>query len=309
LGDPLTRGTAARFGCAAALLAAATLKTYQLATDPALGILYGSRLLQVGLVQFEYALAIWLLSGQWPRYCRAAALVTFVGFAGVAAYLALTNAESCGCFGHVSMNPWLTLGIDITCALAVWRWRPDPAAAMGWMRASMGPMGAILLVAVAAPAVAAILPYRFTATGLSTDQPLVLLEPETWIGQRFPLFHEIDVGPRLSHGSWVIVLFHHECSHCQAILPRYEQLAQEPTTDGEGAFKIALIELPPYGANEPSSLCERGRLNADKEWFVETPAEILLQDGRVVDARTSDDVDTDLEARITNAFTTPTRGP
>jgi hypothetical protein len=303
-GDLLTRGTVARLGCATLLFAAAVLKVYQLATDPALGVLYGFRWLQVGLVQYEYVLAVWMLSGLFGIYCRNVALLTFTGFACVAAYLGLTDAESCGCFGQVHVNPWFMLGIDVVAVLSISRWLPRVSQGATWNSAFPGPIvGAVFVAGLAAPAIAAIAPYQFTATGGATDEEIVLLEPEKWIGGRFPLFHEIDIGPRLARGSWVIVLFQHTCSHCQAILPRYEQLAKLHA-DGPGAFRIALIEVPPHDPNEPSpsALCELGRLNGEKEWFVATPAEILLRDGQVVDARTSDDVDIGLEEHAADAF-------
>lgn len=90
LSERLTRGAPTRFGCAAVLLTAATLKAYELATDPALGVLYGARWFQVVLVQYEYILAIWLLSGLSAAHCRRIALLTFIGFAGVSAYLGFT---------------------------------------------------------------------------------------------------------------------------------------------------------------------------------------------------------------------------
>jgi hypothetical protein len=53
----------ARFGSFVLLFFAAALKADQLFTDPALGVLYGSHWVEAGIVDYEFLLSIWLLSG------------------------------------------------------------------------------------------------------------------------------------------------------------------------------------------------------------------------------------------------------
>ncbi len=293
----LTKGTIARFSCAAVLLTAAALKAYQFATDPALGVLHGARWLSVGLVQYEVALALWLLSGIWPTRLRNVALLTFVGFASVSVYLGFTSAASCGCFGRVHVNPWLTAGLDSLLAILLWCWKPQQVAQYanpkGMLR-GVAAVALLIVVVAAGPALSTLTRYRLSeyAAGVAANADIILLEPEKWVGNRFPLLPDIDIGERVADGSWLVVLYRHDCSHCQAVLPHYEQLAADGGYVPE-AFRIALIEVPPYGADEVSrqGFSEHGRLNDDREWFVTTPAEIVLRDGQVIEARTGDDVD------------------
>jgi hypothetical protein len=191
------------------------------------------------------------------------------------------------------------LCIDAVAVLVISRWIPQVGRQARWSwDFSFPALAAIVVAGLAVPAIAATVPSHTTATGGATDEEVVLLEPATWIGHRFPLLHEIDIGPQLAKGSWVIVLFQHSCSHCQAVLPRYADIA-ESQADGEGVFRVALVEVPPHDPSERSlsAHCTRGRLNDKKQWFVVTPTEILLKDGDVVGARTSVDDDVELEQR------------
>jgi len=115
-----------------------------------------------------------------------------------------------------------------------------------------------------------------------SDDSFVVLEPEKWIGKRFPVAGDIDIGTRLLKGSWIVVLYDHNCSKCQEAMPKYVRQAERLRNDSM-ATKIALVELPPYRASVPSANgpCEHGRLSDAKEWFVTTPVEIRPRDGMV----------------------------
>jgi len=56
---------------------------------------------------------------------------------------------------------------------------------------------------------------------------------------------------------------------------------------GRGDFlRIAFIEVPPYGPtfSAASSACAWGRLSRVRQWFVTTPAAVLLRDKKVESA-------------------------
>jgi hypothetical protein len=288
------RGSLARFYGGALLITAASLKTYQLATNPALGALYGSRWLSAGLIQYEYVLAVWLISGQWSKWCRRIAIATFVAFAVVAGYLAVTSAASCGCFGDIAVSPWIVVGVDCVSVLLMWHWKPNHSDGVAESEQGLPRLVVVsLFVAIISiPLLAAL------SRGRLGSVPVVLLEPEKWIGSRFPLLHDIDIGEQLANGSWVVVLYHHDCSHCQAVLPRYHMLASE-AKELPDAFRVALVELPPYGMNgESVEGVQHGRVDDLKEWFVTAPAEILLREGQVIGAQCGDDVESELERRV-----------
>ena len=117
------------------------------------------------------------------------------------------------------------------------------------------------------------------------DGKVVVLEPEKWIGKRFPLLDCIDIGDKLKSGKWLVLLYHHDCPKCLKVIPRYEGQARE-SSNAPAAPRVALIQIPPFGTPEPLPLpsdtsCVLGQLSDKKEWFVETPAVLLLRSGMV----------------------------
>ncbi|MDR3108275.1 MAG: hypothetical protein LBU65_01130 [Planctomycetaceae bacterium] len=109
------RWTFVRFFIIAVLLTAATLKAWQLATEPVLGeVLLHSRLLNVLVVEFEIFFSFWLITGLLPKLTRLASIVLFLIFALMSLLKAVTGETSCGCFGAVTVNPWITSVFDIT---------------------------------------------------------------------------------------------------------------------------------------------------------------------------------------------------
>ena len=102
------------------LVFAAALKTHQMATEPIVGGgLFESRWFLAVAVQYELLLGFWLISGHFPRAAWWAALGTFGVFAVVAAAKGIAGEESCGCFGRVSVSPWLTLTIDVSAVVGL----------------------------------------------------------------------------------------------------------------------------------------------------------------------------------------------
>ena len=109
------------------LLAAAGLKGWQLLTEPlANSDIWSNRAFLILTVEFELGLGIWLVSGLFKKLAWAAGVACFVLFSGITLYKGLTGAASCGCFGSVEVNPWITLfAVDLPClaALVVFRVR------------------------------------------------------------------------------------------------------------------------------------------------------------------------------------------
>ena len=289
-------GAFPRYCCAAVLLVAMALKTNQLVTDPALGVSSGSRWLQAGLIESECIIAAWLLSGSRQRWCRRVSLVTFAGFGCYSLYLALNGMVSCGCFGRLSVNPWWTSTLDAVLVLLLRRWKPSSAVADRGFESNREHRGrATMLVRnIAAPGIIGLFlaviagrggPRTMIDAESIADQSSVILMPESWIGRRFPLTADIDIGEHLSRGSWTLVFYHHDCPKCREALPRYERLAEKWRHAGLDS-EFALIQVPPYVAEVP--VTDRswwhGTLSDRKEWFVTTPAEVKLVDGWVVAA-------------------------
>jgi hypothetical protein len=99
------------------LLAGASFKAWSLYFGITVAeALFSSPTPQVALIQFELILALWLLSGWRARAARGFAALTFTVFAATSLYLALQGRASCGCFGTLSINPWLMFAVDVVMA-------------------------------------------------------------------------------------------------------------------------------------------------------------------------------------------------
>ncbi len=211
----------------------------------------------------------------------------------VTLYKGITGAESCGCFGSVHVNPWITLfAIDLPAVIALVLFRPGLAfqrkreSVRTLIQEFITPLPSIPRFAITT---------CLTLTTLSITIPILafnepakitvsyeVLEPETWVGRKLPILEYIDIGKQLEKGSWLVLLYHHNCPDCAAAILEYEQMARD-LAGNEDFLQIALIELPPYGQGPISvdSPCTLGQLAEAKEWFVATPVVGLLFNGRV----------------------------
>jgi len=275
------------------LLVSAGLKADQLLVDEATQDgLFGSRWFLMALVECELLLGVWLLSGIFARRCRQVVLAVFAVFAIVALQKGFSGESSCGCFGRLDINPWWTFGLDLLVLGTLWNWNPIQAhtqeATDKTLRTGVSwraPVVAGLLLLVGVPVSIKMLmadPATLTKAGtIVGDGKLVILEPETWIGQPLPIATHIDIGDQLLEGEWILVLFHHDCPKCQEALPRYEELAQQLIQNGSNT-RIAAVEVPPYGEKTKHAVASLyGRLTDKQEWFVQAPVEIVVEGGIV----------------------------
>ena len=285
------------------LIVAAVLKGHELLSVPVAGKdLWSWRPFLIFQVEFELAMGIWLLSGVFERLAWLAGLLCFGLFCCVTLYKGLTGAASCGCFGTVHVNPWVTLlAIDLPAVIALSLFCPvrllTPFLSLLRRQESIhGAVGRLLKPLPSAPRFVATAALGLAILGLTTpilalNEPATatstyeVLEPETWVGKRLPILEHIDIAEQLKKGTWLVLLYHHDCPDCIETIPRYEQMARE-LQGNEDFLRIALIAVPPYGRGPISenSACLLGRLAETKEWFVTTPAVVLLTDSQVTSA-------------------------
>lgn len=276
-----------RAALASVLVVAAALKAYGLATDGAsIGL---QRWLLLAVVEAELVLAALLATGLAARRVHYTALAAFGVFAAVSGYKALRGESSCGCFGPLALNPWVTFALDVS-AVGALLCVPPPVETTVSRRAGLAMGAAILIAAFAAPVfIVRGGPTRVAGEGeLASAGGVVILEPQSWVGKRFPLGRYIDIGSELSSGRWTVVLYRHDCPDCLRALPVYESRARDLAAE-RSEERVALIQVPPLTEEAPPvtlpTSCALGSLESSKSWFVETPAVISLQDGVVVDAR------------------------
>ena len=239
------------------LLTAAILKAHELLTVPvANNDIWSYRPFLVFQVEFELALGIWLLSGGFKRLAWMVVLACLGLFSCVTLYKGLTGAASCGCFGAVHVNPWITLlAIDLPATAALVVLRPQNMVfsiscfyglmlrvrrliARGYghstshfvliskrvlgslvsMRSVIMSVVVLLVACVTTPILALNIPEPVTSS-------YEVLEPETWVGQELPILDYIDVRNQLRVGNWLVALYHHDCPDCARAIPMYEQMA------------------------------------------------------------------------------------
>lgn len=120
-----------------------------------------------------------------------------------------------------------------------------------------------------------------TADRGTKSPPVVLLEPQEWVGTRWPLLRHVDIADRLAAGTWLVVIHHHDCSTCEEAIPMYQFWARDTSAD---TLQVAFVEMPPYGPLpvEKDTICLWGSLTDSIQWFATTPVVVLMQDARVL---------------------------
>lgn len=285
------------------LLIAAVLKSWQLLTEPAANnSIWTYRPFLILTVEFELALAIWLLCGLFKKAAWLAAISCFSLFSMITFYKGISGYASCGCFGSVHVNPWITFFIiDLPSVITLSIFRPTLSLRhiLSFTRKQESIKVIIQEFLTPLPSLQQFVTALIIGiTSLSATTPILVLnepamvtssyevlEPETWVGKELPILEYIDIGEQLKKGTWLILLYHYDCPDCAKAIPKYEQMARDLVGDDD-FLRIALVEVPPYGRGPVSenSPCCLGRLAGTKEWFVTTPAVALLTNGQVKQA-------------------------
>jgi len=293
------------------LILAGALKMHQMLTEPIMSKgFWESWQFNILQIPLELALGIWLLGGVFRKMAWLAGTLSFGGFCCYTLYLALGGAASCGCFGQVHVNPWITLlAIDLPLFLGLcifWPrgekifWPAWPRPLHFFFVAGL----AVGVLALAAPIMVIFRPPDVTDTYEKID-PLQWLRPaapKNGQGQQtntepneisIPqaqwqhLAAHIDIAEKLTDGLVLVLMYHYDCPECHKAMPEYEQYNRQMTEAGENALKIAFIAIPPYGTAEQSPLpadttCLSGKLDESKKWFITSPVVVALLDGMAV---------------------------
>jgi len=281
-----------RFVVAAILLLAAGLKAYQLATAPLPPVVQSSvftpllellndRNFQILVVVGEILFALVLIAGIALQYTWLLSLLGFSIFTLVSLMKGLSGEASCGCFGTITVNPWITMVFDlvIVCCLTVFRERLD------W---SFPPLDRKKILAVlvawfvlAGPALFFMLslkqqPHATLGTQFTAPDGtrMILLEPDTWIGKEFPLisqFVEPEGSEILLSGTWQVLLVQPDCRDCEQMMEELEERKPE---------NVAIVVIPSGSGKKilqtsfPTFVLDR-----QNGWFASTPCVVKLDAG------------------------------
>lgn len=269
------------------LIGASILKIHQLVTEPIISKgLWESWEFFLIQIPLELGLGIWLVCGLFRKAGWLLGLIAFGGFIGVTLYKSLSGAESCGCFGVVKVNPWITLSaidIPIFILLAVFRPKDLKLFPPPWPKAAY-------FLAIAIPTFILLPAIEYVL--ITNKPPMVsetyeVIDVKLWGNQqRWSLLDYIDMKEQLQNGEWVVLMYHNDCPDCREAIPVYEKMYKDLTGNN---VNMAFIEMPPYG-DENLRLVKlggevsHGVLNDTKKWLVETPVVVVLRDGKALKA-------------------------
>ncbi|PKL50373.1 MAG: hypothetical protein CVV39_01580 [Planctomycetes bacterium HGW-Planctomycetes-1] len=268
------------------LLFATAMKIHQLLTEPIISKGFWESweffLIQIPL---ELGLGIWLISGLFRKAGWLLALISFAGFIVVTLHKGLIGAESCGCFGTVTVNPWITLfvmDVPLFVLLAIFRPKGEKLLPPPWPKA-------VHFFAIAIPTFILLPAVEYVL--ITNKPPMVsekyeVLDVKQWANQDvWPLLEYIDIKDSLQTGEWVVLMYHYDCPDCRIAIPEYEKMHHNLKGNN---INLAFIEMPSVSGEEHlieiSGDVTRGRLSDAKKWFVQTPVVVILLDGAVLQA-------------------------
>jgi len=238
-------------------------------------------ILNAVVVAFELSLAAWLLSGTRRRLCRSVTAISFASFAAVSLRKALSGYQSCGCFGARTLSPWLSLLVDLASLSVLLRCLPPVE------RFTSSRLRFLFMLTSAC----AIYSLTVVADRIARDQRVDepgFLEPQDWVGRRFPLLQHVDISDRIQRGRWIIVLLQPGCPACESVLnwlamPRWA--APDTYCSGVSNVHLAIVAVATLGGRERDDVqraaCQYGQLDDAYTWYGDFPITIDLLDGVV----------------------------
>jgi hypothetical protein len=111
----------------------------------------------------------------------------------------------------------------------------------------------------------------------------VVLNPDAWLGGRLPLVQWIQgIGPELSTGKWLVVLHSNDCPRCQSLIQSIIDCINAEDRVADIRFAIVAVGTSDALASPDSGGARFGHLDLRKDWSVDLPLAISVDDGRVM---------------------------
>jgi hypothetical protein len=208
-------------------------------------------------------------------------LIGFTAFTLVSAMKGLSGETSCGCFGTVTVNPWITAVLDllIVICLIVFRERLDWKFPTLDHKRVQAVLVAWTIIAGLALFAMLSLDWQPHATlgkeSIGLDgRKLIMLEPERWINKEFPLvsrFAQQEGAEMLMAGTWTVLLIHSDCPRCLKMMADWKD---------QNAKGIAIV-IVPSRRNEkaPDTPFPVFWLDQQNGWYAMTPCVVKLSEG------------------------------
>jgi len=273
--------------CGGLLIVAASLKVLYPAAVGLTGATGGTFAWYAATISIviELLLGWGLVAGIGPKYLRPAAGILFMLFAVYSMHRAVAGFKQCGCFGAVSVPPWVTAAIDLVAAAGL---LVLPAESL-LRHSRRARVAAVTAVAISLPVLWMGLSWVNSASrgGVAawTSGGMKILSPNEWVGKAFPIASSIAPATNIADGAWDVLMFHHDCPKCQEVVPvQREHAAANPST------RLLLLEVPPCGPppTVPPNVMV-AKLNERQSWFVSAPVMIRVKNGVVTSVTTDFD--------------------
>jgi hypothetical protein len=270
-----------RFFVALILLVAASLKAYQLATEPVLGDgLLHARWFNVFVVEFELFFGTWLIFGMLPKLTWLASVVLFSAFTIVSLFKAVTGETSCGCFGNVTVNPWITAAFDMVVVGLLVYVRPTTIDCfpIKWLKLSL-PLVWLVVAVLAAWFMTSQKTDDFGDVGIVTRDSdgvkTVVLLPKRWIGKTLPIIPYFQVGSEncdLKNDEWIVVLYRPNCVKCKQVM----SMIRAKQISNVAYIEVSQEKTSVVTKRDDNNICLDDKYN----WFFQPP--ILIQTNNAV---------------------------
>ncbi len=332
-------------------------------------------------IPLEFALGAWMVCGLFRKAAWLAGTLAYFGFIFATTYKVVIGAESCGCFGQIHVDPWVTLlAIDIPFFLLLTIFRPKGHKLLPppWPNLAHAVVCAVPILAVLVLAAPAIVTFRpefkkpQEQTEVSAEGKIKLLtfrhkqekakwqqqtdmlqqeietlrqkrqsleaqieqlkaalkaqslaelnaareqaaaeaakevvpekieppvengqgsdtteppQPETELWDWLAFVVEDDVRAQISEGMAVVLMYHHDCPTCADVVPAYSKYYAQMVEQGNDAFKIAFLAVPPYAETGPvpdDTTCILGKMTDTEKWEVMSPYVVFLLNGELI---------------------------
>jgi len=231
-----------------------------------------------------------------PTLARWIGIVMLTVFVPVLVGDVALGAASCGCFGAVAVNPWVTLVTDVTFLLGLlFLGRGEPRLAVS----SAVPTWRVVLVGFATLLAFAVsfgprVPVDPVApAGATANDAAGAARPADgfylpiygdWVGRRFL---EVEIAAWISglpddldKGRQYVLFYRKDCEHCHELMElHFAGELPAPT------LAVAVPERTGYPTENlqgfPCGDCKNAELPAGVDWFLQTPVLVRLEDGVV----------------------------
>jgi hypothetical protein len=256
-----------------------------LATTPTLGEgLLHARWFNIFVVEFELFFGIWLIFGMLPKLTWLMSIGLFFLVSIISFHKAVSGETSCGCFGNVTVNPWITMTFDLCVVVLLVCLRfnkkyPEKLDREFFYQYNLRLIlwaGICVLLGSSAYGWITQKTYeRLENIGQVLESNIVQLEPESWIGREFPLRDYVIDGQKMMRGKWIIMFSRHGCSDCETIKTKLLK-------NKDQNIMLAFLDITAMAAtNNSPIIAQNFQIVPEINWIMATPVIIELSEGIV----------------------------